>query len=81
MDHVVTADHVVAQLRIQRAIALVGARRNPTFLDPADPSELVVVLSPASGAGERRGASFLFLVEEIALTESHSRKDTACGPV
>ena len=37
-DRIVDADHVVAQLGVQRAVALVGARRNPILLACERPS-------------------------------------------
>jgi len=42
VHHVVDANHVVTKLGIERAIAFVGARRNPIFLDATDPALHVI---------------------------------------
>lgn len=70
---VVHADHVIAKLREQRAVALVGPWRDPIFPRPHDPAHLIFVHALASRAGQPIGAGFVLIVEEIAFVKSHGR--------
>ena len=71
-DRVVDADHVVAQLRVQRAVALVGAGRQAILLDAHHPAHLVIVDALAARAGELVGPRFVLAVEEVAFVERHA---------
>src|SRR6185295_19248346 len=71
VNDVVHPDHVIAQFRVQRAVAFVCSRWNLVLLDPPHPLELVVVLPVAAWTGQRRGAGLRLLGEEVPLVESH----------
>src|SRR5262249_53207575 len=70
---IVDADHVVAELEEQRAIALVGAGRNPILARPYDPAHLVLIDAPAARTGELVGPRLAAAVEEVAFVERHDR--------
>src|SRR5439155_11847703 len=70
-DRVVDADHVVAQLGEQRAVALVGAGRDPVLARADDPLHLIVVDALAARAGELVRPRLVLVVEEVAFVEGH----------
>jgi len=72
-DDIVGADHVAAQLGEHRAVTIVGTRRQPVLLDPANPPQLVLVSPLAVGACVRRRLGLGFLDVEVPLVERHAR--------
>jgi len=69
---IVDTDHVVAQLGVQRPIALIGARRDAIFLRPDDPAHLVLVYTLAPRTGQLVSAGFVPVIEEIAFVQGHN---------
>ena len=64
---VVDANHVVAQLGIERAVALVGALRQPILARADDPAHLVLVGALAARARQLVRARLVPVVEEVAF--------------
>ena len=78
-DRVVDTDHVVAELGEQRAIAVVGARRDARLPGPHDPPHLVLVSAPASGTRQMVGTGVVAALEKIALVEGHIESSGSDG--
>lgn len=72
-DFVVDANQMIAKLGEFGAIAFVGARRQPIFLDAPHPPHVVVVGPTAARAGIPRRSRFRFVEEESAFVECHGR--------
>src|SRR5690349_11123993 len=70
-DRIVDADHVVAQLRVERAIAFVGACGQTVLLRAHDPPHLIVVDALAARAAQLVGPRLVPVVEEVAFVERH----------
>src|SRR5262245_5683327 len=70
-DRIVDTDHVVAELAVQRAIAIVGAVGQAILLRPDHPAHLVVVGALAAGTGELVGPRLVAVVEEVAFVQRH----------
>src|SRR5512135_1647034 len=66
-QHVFATDHVGAGLGELGAIAFVGATAQLPLLGTDHPPDVVFVLLPAMGTGQRGFLSFLSLVVEFAL--------------
>jgi hypothetical protein len=64
---VVDPDQVVAKLGELRAVTLVGARRQPILLRPPDPTDGIVVRTPATGTREPFVTVFASIKEERTL--------------
>src|SRR5436190_22393065 len=62
---------MVAHFGKQRAIALVGARRQPVLLGSTNPSDLIVAAVPAVRARQRHRLRFGFFGEEVAFVQCH----------
>jgi hypothetical protein len=72
-DFVVDANQMIAKLGEFGAIAFIGARRQPIFLDAPHPAHVVVVGAAAPGAGVTRRPRFRFVEEEGALVQGHMK--------
>jgi hypothetical protein len=68
---VVHANQVIAELGELRAIAFVGARRQPVLLDAPYPPYVVFVGTLTPRAGVARWPRFVFVGEECAFVEGH----------
>src|SRR5512146_71076 len=66
-QQVFATDHVRARLGELRAVPLVSAARQLPLLGTDDPADVVLILLPAVGAGQRGFPGFLSLVVEVAL--------------
>src|ERR1700730_15858247 len=69
---IVYADHVVAQLREHRAIALVGAGRNAVLAHADDPAHLVLVDALETWTVEIVGQRLVPAVEDVACVKRHA---------
>src|SRR5262245_65756663 len=69
---IVDADHVVAQLAVQRAVAIVRAGWNTVLLRAHDPAHLVLVDALAARTHQLVGPRLVAVVEEVAFIERHS---------
>src|SRR5262249_37175541 len=69
---VVDADHVVAELGVERAVAFVGAARQTILPRADDPAHLIVVGALAARARQLVGARLVPVVEEVAFVQRHA---------
>src|SRR4051812_22915478 len=72
-DGVVDPNHVVAQLRVQRAVALVRAGRDAILLRADNPAHLVVIDALAAWTRELVGPCLVAVIEEVTFIERHER--------
>ena len=70
VDEVVHAIEVISQLRVQRAIAFVGAGGDAVFLRPPKPLDLIVRPVPALRTRKRHRLHLGFFGETIALVHT-----------
>jgi hypothetical protein len=78
-DFVVDTNQMIAKLGEFGAIAFIGARRQPIFLDAPHPADVVVVGAAAPGAGVTRRPRFRFVDEERAFIQCHGRVGGSAG--